>query len=174
LAGKGKPVHLGNKYQVESKKGKVIQVASLTIDQVGNILQVEVSTIRYWEKEFNEFLNINCPKGQRVRYTEEHLEIFGQIKELLYNEQYTIKGAKRRLEMERTLTSALGVEPNFKTTVFFMFSAIIQELQKTREESKKLAHQLELLRKEKEEVEERLTEEQQKSLWKFLASKFGT
>lgn len=149
-------------------------MASLTIDQVGNILQVEVSTLRYWEKEFNDFLNINCPKGQRVRYTEENLETFLQIKELLYNEQYTIKGAKRRLEMERTLTSALGIESNFKTTVFFMFSAIIQELQKTREESKKLSCQLELLRKEKEEVEDRLTEEQQKSLWKFLTSKFGT
>jgi len=148
-------------------------MASLTIDQASNILQVEVSTLRYWEKEFNDFLNINCPKGQRVRYTEESLEMFMQIKELLYNEQYTIKGAKRRLEMERTLTSALGIESNFKTTVFFMFSAIIQELQKTREESKKLSHQLELLRKEKEAVEDRLSEEQQKSIWKFLSSKFS-
>jgi DNA-binding transcriptional MerR regulator len=146
---------------------------SLTIDQVSNVLQTEISTIRYWEKEFSEFLKIKCPKGQRVRYTEEHLETFAQIKELLYTELYTIKGAKRRLELERTLTSALGLEQNFKTTVFFMFSAIIQELQKTREESKNLARQLELLRKEKERIEERLTEEQQKSLWRFLTDKFG-
>jgi DNA-binding transcriptional MerR regulator len=148
--------------------------ATLTIDQVSNILQVEVSTIRYWEKEFNQFLKINCPKGQRVRYNEEHLEDFAQIKELLYTEQYTIKGAKRRMELDRTLTSALGVEHNFRTTVFFMFSAIIQELQKSREESKNLARQLELLRKEKERVEEKLNEEQQKTLWKFLTSKFST
>lgn len=147
---------------------------NLTIDQVSNILQTEVSTIRYWEKEFNDFLKINCPKGQRIRYTEEHLEVFGQIKELLYAELYTIKGAKRRMELERTLTSTLGLEHNFKTTVFFMFSAIIQEMQKTREESKNLARQLELLRKEKERVEERLTEEQQKSLWRFFTDKFGT
>ncbi|MDD2498160.1 MAG: MerR family transcriptional regulator [Desulfitobacteriaceae bacterium] len=146
---------------------------SLTIDQVSSVLQTEISTIRYWEKEFSEFLKINCPKGQRVRYTEEHLEVFAQIKELLYAELYTIKGAKRRLELERTLTSALGLEQNFKTTVFFMFSAIIQELQKTREESKNLARQLELLRREKEKIEERLTEEQQKGLWRFLTDKFG-
>lgn len=146
---------------------------NLTVDQVSTILQTEVSTIRYWEKEFSEHLNINCAKGQRVRYTEEHLEIFGQIKELLYTEMYTIKGAKRRMELDRTLTSALGVEANFKTTVFFMFSAIIQELQKSREESKKLARQLELLRQEKELVEEKLTEQQQKSLWKFISDKFS-
>ncbi|MCR6546760.1 MerR family transcriptional regulator [Dehalobacterium formicoaceticum] len=149
-------------------------MAALTIDQAGNILQVEVSTLRYWEKEFNDFLNINCPKGQRARYTEENIEMFSQIKELLYNEQYTIKGAKRRLEMERTLTSGLGIDSNFKTTVFFMFSAIIQELQKTREESKNLARQLELLRKEKEDIEDKLTEEQQKSLWQVLTRKFSS
>lgn len=148
--------------------------ASLSVHQVSNILQVEVSTIRFWEKEFDEFLKITCPKGKRIRYNETHLEIFGQIKELLYTEQYTIKGAKRRLELERTLTSALGIEQNFKSTVFFMFSAIMQELQKSREESRKLGHQLELLRKEKEEVEEKLSDEQQKSLWKFMADKISS
>jgi DNA-binding transcriptional MerR regulator len=149
-------------------------VEALTIDQASNILQVEVSTLRYWEKEFNDFLKINCPKGQRARYSEENIEMFSQIKELLYNEQYTIKGAKRRLEMERTLTSGLGIDANFKTTVFFMFSAIIQELQKSREESKNLAKQLELLRKEKEDIEDKLTEEQQKSLWQVLTRKFSS
>lgn len=150
-----------------------MRMSALTIDQASTILQVEVSTLRYWEKEFSEFLNIKCPKGQRARYTEESLEIFLQIKELLYIEQYTIKGAKRRLEMEYTLTSALGIDGNFKTTVFFMFSAIIQELQKTREESKRLANQLELMRKEKDEVQDQLTEEQEKSLWQFMTRKFG-
>ena len=105
-------------------------MASLTIDQVSNILQVEVSTLRYWEKEFSEFLNIKCQKGQRARYTEESVEMFSQIKELLYNEQYTIKGAKRRLEMERTLTSALGMEANFNTTVFLCFQLLFKSCKK--------------------------------------------
>ena len=73
----------------------------LTINQVSEILQVEPSTIRFWEKEFGEYLKIECSKGRRKRYTEENLEMFASIKELLYTEQYTIKGAKRRLELDK-------------------------------------------------------------------------
>ena len=146
----------------------------LTINQVSDILQVEPSTIRFWEKEFDEFLKITCPKGSRKRYGEGHLETFSQIKELLYIEQYTIKGAKRRLELERALTSALGIERNFKNTVVFMLSSIMEELQKTREESKNLAKQVELLRSEKKDIEVRLMEEQSKGLLEFLRGKISS
>lgn len=143
----------------------------LTIQQVSNILQVEVSTLRFWEKEFEEYLKVKSNKGARKRYTQDQLEIFAQIKELLQTEQYTIKGAKRRLELDRTLASALGVEQNFKNTVFHMFNAIMEELQKAREESRKLAHEVQLLRMEKEIIEGKLLEEQNKSLLEFLKDK---
>ncbi|NPV26180.1 MAG: MerR family transcriptional regulator [Firmicutes bacterium] len=144
---------------------------TLTIQQMSQILQVEPSTLRFWEKEFAEYLHINT-KGKRRRYNQQHLEILTQIKELLQTEQYTIKGAKRRLELDRSLASALGVENNLKTTIFFMFSAIMQELQAAREESRHLARQLELLRNEKTAIEERLAVEQSKSLLEFLRDKF--
>ena len=106
----------------------------LTIQQVSNILQVEVSTLRFWEKEFEEFLNLKSNRGTRKKYGQDQLEVFAQIKELLQSEQYTIKGAKRRLELDKTLTSALGIDQNFKTTVFHMFTDIMEELQKARKE----------------------------------------
>ncbi|WP_227765927.1 MerR family transcriptional regulator [Zhaonella formicivorans] len=143
----------------------------LTIQQVSHILQVEVSTLRFWEKEFEEYLQLKGNKGARKRYNQDQLEVFSQIKELLQTEQYTIKGAKRRLELDRTLASALGVEQNFKTTVFHMFNAIMEELQKAREESKKLAHEVQLLRTEKELIEGKLLEEQNKGLFEFLRDK---
>ncbi|MBO8169022.1 MAG: MerR family transcriptional regulator [Thermoanaerobacteraceae bacterium] len=144
----------------------------LTIQQLANILQVEVSTVRYWEKEFAQYLPA-VGKNKRRRYTQEHVETFNQIKELLYTEQYTIKGAKRRLDLERTLTSALGVEQSLNSTVLFMFSAIMEELQKTREESRKLAKEIELLRQQKEQMEQRLIAEQNKSILEFLKCRLG-
>ena len=36
----------------------------LTVRQVSNILQVEESTLRFWEKEFEEYLNLDV-QGQR-------------------------------------------------------------------------------------------------------------
>ncbi len=144
---------------------------SLTSQQLANILQVEVSTVRFWEKEFAAYLPGVDKKGQR-RYTQAHLEVFSQIKELLYTEQYTIKGAKRRLDLERTLTSALGVEQTLKTTVLYMFSAIMDELQQAREESKRLAREIELLREQKEQMEKRLVEEQNKTILEMIKNRF--
>ena len=143
----------------------------LTINQVSDILQVEASTIRFWEKEFEEYLKVDCTKGRRKRYTEENLELFSSIKELLYTEQYTIKGAKRRLELDQALTSALGIEQNFKDTVVFMLSSIMEEMQKAREESRRLAEQVELLRYEKQDIEGKLLEAQNRGLIEFLMDK---
>lgn len=143
----------------------------LTINQVSDILQVEPSTVRFWEKEFEDFLKVDCSKGRRKRYSEENLELFSSIKELLYTEQYTIKGAKRRLELDKALTSALGIEQNFKDTVVFMLSTIMEEMRKAREESRKLAEQVELLRFEKRNMQEKLIEEQNKGLIDFLMDK---
>ena len=143
----------------------------LNIQQVSNILQVEVSTLRFWEKEFAEFLKTKETKGKRKRYGQDQLETFSQIKELLQTEMYTIKGAKRKLELEKTLAGALGIEHNLKTTVFFMFSAIMEELAKTREESKRLADEVMQLRMQKENMELKLLQEQDKSLLEFLKDK---
>ncbi|MHB9096166.1 MAG: MerR family transcriptional regulator [Eubacteriales bacterium] len=144
---------------------------NLALHQVSEILQVEQSTVRFWEKEFAEFLDVKIKKGQHKRFTQKHLETFSQIKELLYTEMYTIKGAKRKLEMERTLTCALGIESNFKTTVLFMFSSIMQELQGYREESRKLGEQVGRLREQKTAIEEMLLEERNKGFFEFLKDK---
>lgn len=138
---------------------------------MSDILQVEQSTIRFWEKEFAEYLNVKSKKGQHKRFDEKHLETFSQIKELLYTDMYTLKGAKRRLEMDRTLTSALGIENNFKTTVLLMFSAIMQELQGYKAESRKLSEQVRELRQQKTGIEEQLFEEKNKSILEFIKDK---
>ena len=143
----------------------------LTLHQVAAILQVETSTVRFWEKEFAEFLHVKAKKGQHKRFSQNNLETLNQIKELLYTDLYTVKGAKRRLEMDRMLTGALGIENNFKTTVFFMFSAIMQELQNYREESRKLTDQVRELRSQKTKIEEQLSEEKNKGFFDFLKTR---
>ncbi len=55
--------------------------------------------LRYWETEFSFLAPDKSSSGQRV-YSERDLELIGRIKELLYDEGYTIAGAKKRLESE--------------------------------------------------------------------------
>jgi DNA-binding transcriptional MerR regulator len=142
----------------------------ISLEQLATIIQVDVKLLRVWEDEFSDFIRINKDKVSR-KYDEKQVETFMKIKELLLAELYTLNGAKRRLELDRSLSSALGIDHNFKTTVFLMFSAIMEELQNAREESRNLAKQLELLREQKLSIEEQLFEEQNKGLLEFFRGK---
>jgi DNA-binding transcriptional MerR regulator len=155
-------------------KGGFLMSSRLTVREVSNILQVEESTLRFWEKEFEEYLSLDVQKGQRKRYSQRQLEVLSKIKELLHTEQYTIKGAKRRLDLDNTIADPLGIEHNFKTTVVYMLSSIMKELQKTQEDSRKLSQQVELLRREKNQIAAQLAEEQSKSIVDILKQRLST
>ncbi len=71
------------------------------IGEACKLLDIQPYVLRYWETEF-PFLSPNKSKsGQRV-YSERELDIIRRIKELLYEEGYTIAGAKKKLESELT------------------------------------------------------------------------
>src|SRR5215207_7765198 len=62
-------------------------------------LGIQPYVLRYWETEFPALTPSKSRSGQRV-YSEKELEIIRRIKELLYEEGYTIAGAKKKLETE--------------------------------------------------------------------------
>ena len=67
--------------------------------EVCRLADVQPYVLRYWESEFPFLVpNRNAP-GPRT-YTERDLQLIRRIKELLYDEGYTIAGAKKRLETE--------------------------------------------------------------------------
>ncbi len=71
-------------------------------------LEIQPYVLRYWETEF-PFLSPNKSKsGQRV-YSDREIDVIRRIKELLYEEGYTIAGAKKKLEGE--LASEAGGKP---------------------------------------------------------------
>jgi DNA-binding transcriptional MerR regulator len=62
-------------------------------------LGIQPYVLRYWETEFPALSPAKSRSGQRV-YSEKELEIIRRIKQLLYEEGYTIAGAKKKLEAE--------------------------------------------------------------------------
>jgi len=66
------------------------------IGEVSRIVRVEASVLRYWESEFG-FLSPRKGKSGQRTYTAEDIGILLQIKKLLYEERYTIDGAKKQL-----------------------------------------------------------------------------
>ncbi len=62
-------------------------------------LDIQPYVLRYWETEFPVLSPRKSKAGQRV-YSEEELQLIQRIKQLLYEEGYTIAGAKKKLDAE--------------------------------------------------------------------------
>jgi len=69
------------------------------IGEVCEIVGVQAHVLRYWETEFSMLTPQKNRAGQRT-YRRRDVEMTLRIKELLYEEQYTIAGAKKRLANE--------------------------------------------------------------------------
>ena len=65
------------------------------IGEAAKLLKVEKHVIRYWEKEF-EIDTHRSSSGQRL-YRRVEIETLQKIKSLIYDEGYTIQGAKKFL-----------------------------------------------------------------------------
>jgi DNA-binding transcriptional MerR regulator len=69
------------------------------IGDVCRIADVQPYVLRYWESEFPALAPDRAATGPRT-YSVRELRVIEQIKRLLYDEGYTIAGAKKRLETE--------------------------------------------------------------------------
>jgi DNA-binding transcriptional MerR regulator len=67
------------------------------IGEVSEILDVEPYVLRYWESEFKILKPTRTRARQRL-YHKKDLELLMEIKHLLYDEKFTIAGAKKRLQ----------------------------------------------------------------------------
>ncbi|MFH0926389.1 MAG: MerR family transcriptional regulator [bacterium] len=70
------------------------------IGEVSELTEVPPYVLRYWQSEFNLLRPIKNKTGQRV-YRRKDVELVTQIKDLLYNEKYTIAGVKKKLCKEK-------------------------------------------------------------------------
>jgi DNA-binding transcriptional MerR regulator len=68
-----------------------------TIGEVGELCAVKPHVLRYWEQEFNQ-LKPQKRRGNRRYYQHHEVVLIRRIRDLLYNDGFTIHGAKNRLE----------------------------------------------------------------------------
>jgi len=71
------------------------------IGEVCEITDTQPYVLRYWESEFTALAPAKNSSGQRI-YRRRDIETVVRIKQLLYDEGFTIAGAKKRLEAELT------------------------------------------------------------------------
>ena len=126
------------------------------IGEVCELAGVQAHVLRYWESEFPMLAPQKNRAGQRV-YRKRDVEMALRIKELLYEDQYTIAGAKKRLandlrgggkfkvvgsEDEVSPDSVPTYEEAFTPPTGFTTSAVVARTAEERQGLKQLASEL--------------------------------
>jgi DNA-binding transcriptional MerR regulator len=71
------------------------------IGEVCEITDTQPYVLRYWESEFPALAPAKNSSGQRI-YRRKDIETVLRIKQLLYDEGFTIAGAKKKLDAEQS------------------------------------------------------------------------
>ncbi len=86
-----------------------------TIGEVGELCGVKPHVLRYWEQEFTQLRPMKR-RGNRRYYQHHEVLMIRRIRELLYEQGFTIHGARNRLQemaqQERELRKAPPTEPS--------------------------------------------------------------
>ena len=80
-----------------------------TIGEVSELCGVKPHVLRYWEQEFNQLKPVKR-RGNRRYYQHHEVLLVRRIRELLYNQGFTISGARNRLD-EAGLLEEVAVDP---------------------------------------------------------------
>ncbi len=70
------------------------------IGEVAELTGTKPHVLRYWESEFRMLRPAKGDSGQRI-YRRKDVELVFSIKQLLYEENFTIAGAKKQLQKQR-------------------------------------------------------------------------
>lgn len=78
-----------------------------TIGEVSDLCAVKPHVLRYWEQEFTQLKPVKR-RGNRRYYQHHEVLLIRRIRELLYEQGFTINGARNRLD---ELRHGAGAEP---------------------------------------------------------------
>ena len=76
-----------------------------TIGEVADLCGVRSHVLRYWEQEFSQ-LSPQKRRGNRRYYQHHEVLLIRRIRELLYEQGFTISGARNRLDGHEEIRSA--------------------------------------------------------------------
>lgn len=94
-----------------------------TIGEVSELCQLKAHVLRYWEQEFSQ-LKPNKRRGNRRYYQYKDVVMIRKIRQLLYEEGFTISGARHQLQQSVQ-------EKQTRFDVFQLIKEMIQDLEST-------------------------------------------
>ena len=92
-----------------------------TIGEVSELCGVKPHVLRYWEQEFTQLKPVKR-RGNRRYYQHHEVLLIRKIRELLYEQGFTISGARNRLDGAEEKTSAVTTAQVVKIAPLFDMS----------------------------------------------------
>ncbi|NUT13280.1 MAG: MerR family transcriptional regulator [Cupriavidus sp.] len=87
-----------------------------TIGEVSELCAVKPHVLRYWEQEFTQLKPVKR-RGNRRYYQHHEVLLIRRIRELLYEQGFTINGARNRLDEGRHHSAATATQPSMEAGV---------------------------------------------------------
>jgi DNA-binding transcriptional MerR regulator len=81
-----------------------------TIGEVSELCGVKPHVLRYWEQEFTQLRPVKR-RGNRRYYQHHEVLLIRRIRELLYEQGFTISGARNRLDESLSASPARTMSP---------------------------------------------------------------
>jgi len=90
-----------------------------TIGEVSEMLNLSISQIRFWEKEFSQ-LKPNKTAGGTRKFNRSDIDTIKLIQKLLKEQGYTLEGAKEKLRHDKDLPNKQEIINKLKTVRQFL------------------------------------------------------
>jgi DNA-binding transcriptional MerR regulator len=87
-----------------------------TIGEVSLLCDLKSHVLRYWEEEFSQ-LSPSKRRGNRRYYQRKDVLLIRRIRDLLYEQGYTIEGARTQLAEKQTLNASSSAYQTLKQTL---------------------------------------------------------
>jgi DNA-binding transcriptional MerR regulator len=87
-----------------------------TIGEVSDLCAVKPHVLRYWEQEFTQLKPVKR-RGNRRYYQHHEVLLIRRIRDLLYEQGFTINGARHRLDNEGSAEPRAAARPVSSTAV---------------------------------------------------------
>ena len=97
-----------------------------TIGEVSELAGVKTHVLRYWEQEFSQLRQVKR-RGNRRYYQHHEVLLVRRIRELLYDDGFTIQGARQRLGQDgevRAPITAQDVRAELQAILEFLDAGI--------------------------------------------------
>lgn len=102
---------------MKRKQGKVRDLPVIpdklyfTISEVSELCDLKAYVLRYWEQEFPQLKPVKR-RGNRRFYQNKDIILVRQIRRLLYEEGFTIEGARAQLSVNTSESASQSVKMN--------------------------------------------------------------